>query len=121
MEFSGSTCGAATEEGAPPPAVVFHCQLEVGQSDGDEGRHNDQDDEHDAQDGVDGVHLQTQIPPPHSHPACRCCKYNFAWEELQNEAQRCNLQAMLNTDAPERIRTQRLISQCAGEESGHKD
>ena len=51
------TCGAATKERSPPPAVVFHCQLEVGQGDGDEGCDNDKDDEDDEEDGVDGVHL----------------------------------------------------------------
>lgn len=51
------TCGATTQEGAPPPGVVFHCQLEVGQSNGDEGCHYQQYDEDNEEDGVDGVHL----------------------------------------------------------------
>lgn len=53
----GHTCGAATHEGAPPPSVVLHGQLEVGEGDGDEGGDDDQDDEDDEEDGVDGVHL----------------------------------------------------------------
>ncbi len=51
------TSGATAHEGAPPPSVVLDCQLEVGERDGDEGRHDDQDDEDDEEDGVDGVHL----------------------------------------------------------------
>ena len=42
--------------------MVFHCQLEVGKRDGDEGCHNDKDDEYEEQNGVDGVHLV----PPHA-------------------------------------------------------
>ena len=53
----GLTCGAATQEGTPPPAVILHSQLEVGQRDCDEGRHNHKDYEDDAEDGVDRVHL----------------------------------------------------------------
>ena len=37
--------------------MVLHCQLEVGQRNGDEGSHNVQDDEHNEQDGPDGVDL----------------------------------------------------------------
>ena len=55
---TGLTSGAATHEGTPPPSVVLHGKLEVGQGDGDEGRHDDEDDEHDEQDAVDGVALQ---------------------------------------------------------------
>ena len=37
--------------------MVLHCQLEVGEGNGDEGRDNDKDDEDNEEDGVDGVHL----------------------------------------------------------------
>ena len=37
--------------------MVLHCQLEVGEGNGDEGRDNDKDDEDDEEDGVDGVNL----------------------------------------------------------------
>ena len=56
-ESAVCTCGAATQERSPPPGVVLHSQLEVGESNGDEGCHNDEDDEDDEEDGVDGVHL----------------------------------------------------------------
>ena len=51
------TSRAPAQEGSPPPGVVLHCQLEVGQGNGDEGGDNDEDDEDDEEDGVDGVHL----------------------------------------------------------------
>ena len=54
------TRGTAAQEGPPPPAVVFHRELEVRQRNGDERRHYDQDDEHQRQDAVDGVHLRRQ-------------------------------------------------------------
>ena len=37
--------------------MVFHCQLEVSQGDGDEGCDDDEDDEDNEEDGVDGVDL----------------------------------------------------------------
>ncbi len=40
---------------APPPAIVLHGQLEVGQGDGDASSHNDQNDEHQAQDAIQSV------------------------------------------------------------------
>ena len=58
----GLTCGATTYKGAPPPGVILHRQLEVGQSYSDESCHNDEDDEDNEEDGVDGVHLV----PPHA-------------------------------------------------------
>ena len=37
--------------------MVLHCQLEVGQGNGNEGGDDDEDDEDDEEDGVDGVDL----------------------------------------------------------------
>ena len=51
------TCGAPTEEGPPPPCMVLHCQLKVGEGNCDEGRDNNKNDEDNEEDGVDGVHL----------------------------------------------------------------
>ena len=51
------TSGTTTQEGSPPPSMVFHCQLEVGEGNGDEGCDNDKDDEDNEEDGVDGVDL----------------------------------------------------------------
>ena len=51
------TCGSTTHEGAPPPPVVFYCELEVGEGYGDKGCDNDEDDEDNEEDGVDGVDL----------------------------------------------------------------
>ncbi len=45
-------------QGTHCPPVVLHRELEVGERDGDEGGHNDQDHKHDEQDAVDRVHLQ---------------------------------------------------------------
>ncbi len=61
----GLTGGAATHEGPPPPSVVFHSQLEVGQCDCDEGRHNQEDKEHYEEDGVDRIHLQASTFVPY--------------------------------------------------------
>ena len=49
------TGGAAAEDGAPPPAVVLHCQLEVRQHHCDGGRDDEQDAKHNEQNRVDGV------------------------------------------------------------------
>ncbi len=37
--------------------MILHSQLEVGEGNGDEGCHNDEDDEDDEEDGVDCVDL----------------------------------------------------------------
>ena len=37
--------------------MIFHCQLEVGQGNGDEGCYHQQDDEDNEEDGVYGVDL----------------------------------------------------------------
>lgn len=55
------TRGAAAHDGAPPPAVVLHGELEVREGHRDECRHDDQDDEHDEQNTVDGVHLRMTL------------------------------------------------------------
>ncbi len=55
---AGHTCAAAIQEGPPPPSVVFHRQLEVGQRNRDECCHDDEDEKHNGEDTVDGVHLR---------------------------------------------------------------
>lgn len=40
------------DEGTPPPVIILHGELEVGQSDGDAGRHDDQDNEDQQQNAV---------------------------------------------------------------------
>ena len=50
-------CGSPAEEGPPPPLVVLHCKLEVGQRDGNEGRDDDENHVDNEEDGPDDVDL----------------------------------------------------------------
>ena len=61
MELTSRT---TAHERAPPPLMVFHGQLEIGQRNADEGGHDDKDDEHDQQDAGDGVHFPIKVNVP---------------------------------------------------------
>ena len=49
VEVDEDAGGGAVEEGAPPPLVVLHGELEVGEADGDAGGDGDEDDEDEEQ------------------------------------------------------------------------
>ena len=72
------TGGSPAQKGSPPPRVVLNSQLKVGERNGDEGCHYEQDDEDDEQDGIDRVHFVT----PHAgKDVVQLNVYSTEWQE----------------------------------------